>query len=624
MSVQFTQSPVFFQDLNGEGYNYAGIQYREAAVASPLVEDGSGQGLGHPEVTRKFATKKVIRTSIPVFKSSSEQVTKSLKVAPKGTWLNYGDAVISIQSAASKTGVATLERWTSLIPGKVISEPVVSINEETHNLSVSLECIEVQDGDAEKMRGFGKFRSNGGFLRNIEITSQETDEVVFNPQQPLRKADGELAQVEHVVGGEEYKTLNYVIGLVAEQMKDGCAVWDSRSGKWENEKELMGLVEKQATKVKVRRWNYEDSCYQMLKDLYGSHPDFNFNDSLREVTHSNVWAWVGNQVQIIEVPLTRTFMGKCPIFAEHIHYLGTEFPELYKVLLDEVRKNQTLVGTALDIAQGEIPNATDENPYGNAVVFDGQTIVTEADKLTLALSQQEDGVTVVDEIGVAGDYDMQLISRMHKRLVKGGYSGVVIESVDSEGYTYSVPISLDIFRLITGSSSHKAVRLFFQILQHLEADVEDRSYDNWEGFFYRLTRMLAGELEFIVADSNSLLAKATKTTSIAFGCRAASTLDASVRNDEMHMCSAMLKFWGLEAGDFAVLGRVPVPGMGVFKITINEDVPFGTAVVNAAMKHAVEEGDVDGDQLLFIAFSGEGVLRLPGANVPDVAGIAQD
>lgn len=624
MSVQFTQSPVLFQDLEGEQYNYAGITYREAAVASPLVEDGSGQGLGHPEVTRKFATKKMVRTQIPVFRATEEAVREALVIAPKKTWLAYGDAVISIKSAVSKTGIAVLERWTSLIPGKVVSEPVVKVNEETRNVSVAVECMEVQDGDAEKLRGFGKFRSNGGFLRNIEITNQATGELVFNPMQSLRDANGNFNQVEHVVGGEEYKTLNYVIGLVAEQMKEGVAVWDSRTGKWENEQELMQLVEKQAVKVTVKRGNYEESCYQMLKDLYSKHPDFSFNDDLREVTHKNVWAWVGNQVQIVEVPLTRTFMGKCPIFAEHIHYLGTEFPELYSVLLAEVRKNQQLVGAALAIAEGEIPGATDENPYGTCVVLDGQTIVSSGDKTTINLSKMEDGVAVIDEVVVAGEYDMQFISKLHRLLAKNGFTGVVIESSDKNGDPYPVPLSLDIFKLITGSSSHKAVRLFFQILQHLEASDEDRSYDNWEGHLYRLTRMLAGELEYVVADSNALLAKATKTTPIAFGCRAASTLDASVRKDEMHMCSAMLAFWGLEAGDLAVLGRVPVPGMGVFKITINEDVPFGTAVVNAAMKHAVEEGDVDGDQLLAVIFSKEGELRRPGANVPEVAGVAQD
>lgn len=593
MSVKLTNSPVYFVDKAGEGYNFSGIKYSEAAVASPLVEDGSGQGLGHPQTSRKMCVQTTISTTVAAFKFDYDDVEKTIIVAPRKTKLNYGDAVISMKSTVAKSGLVVLEKWTSLHQGKVISEPTMKYSTTTNMLSVSVDCLEIMEGDAEKFRGFGKFRSNGGFLRNIEITTN-SGEIVFNPNQPLKDAEGNLLQVEHVIGGEEYKTLNYIIGLLADQMPEGVAVWDETTGRWENEAELESLVESSMIRVTVRRWNYEQSVYDMLKAMYGNHPDFAFCDTNHQIIHSNVMAWVGNQVQIIEVPLTRTFVGKCPLFGEHIATLGMEFPELYKVLAQDVAKNQKMISAALDLAEGVIPGATDANPYGNCVIIDSFTEVVSGEKSTLDMERQEDGSTILNKIVVAGDYDLDLLSRFHRMLTKAGFEGMVIEACNDNDDVCVFALRLDTFRLLTGSASHKLVRTLFQLFSHLETSSEgdERDYNNWTGEFYRLAMMLKGGLELAVADSSSLLAKATKTTAIAFTCRVGGSMDASVGLKEFHICSELAQFWGLEAGDLIIPGRVPVPGMGVFTLVLNDNVPMGTVIYASAMQHSVQEGDM--------------------------------
>ncbi len=598
MSIKTVNSPVFFVDNSGEAYNFAGIEYKEAAVASPLVEDGSGQGLGHPETTRKMAVQTTISAVVPAFKFDPQDVTNTLVIAPRKTKLKFGDAIISTKSAVAKSGLLVLERWTSLNAGKVVSEPTINYNDITSMLSIKVDCLEIMEGDAEKFRGFGKFRSNGGFLKNIAITTADGC-VVFNPQTALKDAEGNLLQVEHVVGGEEYKTLNYVIGLLADQMAEGQAVWDAAMGKWENEAELISLVETQMTRVVVRRWNYEQTVYEMLKAMYGNHPDFAFDDSNNQVTHSNVMAWIGNQVQIIEVPLTRTFVGKCPLFAEHIATLGMEFPQLYKVLLNDVAKNQKMIAAALDLAEGIVPGATEENPYGNCIIIDNQTMVVDGEKSTLDLARQEDGSTILNNLIVSGDYDLDLLSKLDRMITKAGFAGFVIEAFNEDDECCVFALNLATFRLLTGSASHKLIRTLVQLFVHLETpNGDDRNYDNWENEFYRLAMMLKAGLEIAVADSNSLIAKATKTTAIAFTCRVGGSMDADVKLDEFHIHPELAEFWGLQSGDIIVPGRVPVPGMGVLNLVLNSEVPMGTAIYPSCIQHALQEGDKIIDSLV--------------------------
>lgn len=591
MAIKFNESSVFFVDKDGEAYNFSGINFKVAAVASPLVEEGSGQGLGHPQVDHKKAQKTSVSLTLTAIRGDEEEIMKKLWVASNKTKLQPGDTVIKYRN---KKGSETA-KWSSFLPGVVVGEPIIRFNPNNRTLDIRVECIEVESSDAEKYRGFGKYRSNGGFLTNIRIEDADGS-ILFDPHLPLKDDKGNIVQAEHIVGGEEYKTLTFVIGIIATKMSDGKAVWNSKDGKWENEEELMRIVESEAKRVTVYRTNYEQSAYEMLKALHSNCPDFVFDDSTNSVAHKNVWAWYGDTVEIVEVPLTKTFMGKCPLFAEHIAYIGTEFPELYKVLLEEVRKNQNLVNSALDIALGVIPEATDDNPYGNCVVIDGETVVREGKKVSISISEAQGGVNVVDEITIPEnqEFDIKFFRKLHKLLLKNGFSGIVIESFDKDGETNQVPLSLDIFTLVTGTVSQNAFVTLARLFAELEYEVEERSYDNWEGNFYRLSRLLQGSLEFVIADSNSLIAKATKTGAIAYTCRAGSTLDNSVAMNEIHFHSEHLEYWGIQPEDLFVIGRVPVPGLGVLKVVANNKVPFGTAVMNAAIKHAIEEGDVDG------------------------------
>lgn len=600
MSVKLSKSPVYFQE-GSEFYNYSGIPINVAVVASPLVEEGSGSSIDHPLMTRKYAVQSVISAEIPIYIRDLDGVKDLLWIAPVGTKLHYGDKVIALKSVVAKSGFTVLERWNCLIPGKVIAKPSFVPNLKTNTLSVKLECIQIEQGSAEKFRGFGKYRGNGGFLKNITLA--EGDQILFNPNEGIQF-------IERLVGGEEYKTLMYVLNILASKTKERVIVWNSES--YNNEAEILELIEKEARRVTVKRWNIEPSAYQMFKDLYGTNPNYTWEDSTCSITHSNVWAWIGESIEIVEVPLTKVFMGKTRLFAEHVHYLGTEYPELYKVLSDDIEKNTLLLDKVLTMAEA-VEEDVDLSKYA---VMDVETHFIPGEKFSMALTQNE-GLTVVDTVTIPEEYSLELLRKMARQLKKAGFEGIVIEAEDMKGQVFDFPVNFEVFLYVTGSVSHKAVRSLFQAFSCFENDLEDRN-DAWTKELYRYGSLIAGAIEIAVAESRAIMAKGTKTSALAFTCRASSTIDASVGLNELHISTNMAKFWGIEEGDLVIPGRIPVPGASVLTLVLNDAVPYGVVMFNAATKHAIEEGDVDGDSCVLIVISPEGDLRKPKRGLSDV------
>jgi hypothetical protein len=305
-------------------------------------------------------------------------------------------------------------------------------------------------------------------------------------------------------------------------------------------------------------------------------------------------------------------MGKTRLFAEHVQYLGTEYPELYKVLCEDIAKNQVLLDKVLLMAEA----VEEEIPTERFAYIDSETKIVEGDKFKLSLDTV-DGEAVVNEIVIPEEYSLDVLRKMERVLKKNGFDGILIQAEDMHGVTFDFPIILEVFNYITGSVSHKAVRALFLAFSLLEIDLEDRN-DRWHSDLYRYGSLLAGSIELAVAESTAVMAKGAKTSALAFTCRAASTVDECVALDELHISEAMAKFWGVEGGDLVSPGRVPVPGAALLHLVINNAVPFGTVVFHAATKHAIEEGDVDGDSCVLLIINPEGDLRKPKRGLPNV------
>jgi hypothetical protein len=107
------------------------------------------------------------------------------------------------------------------------------------------------------------------------------------------------------------------------------------------------------------------------------------------------------------------------------------------------------------------------------------------------------------------------------------------------------------------------------------------------------------------------------------------TIDGSVKWDEVHAHPAFLQYFGITPhygvrlkddgsreeyehradGDSFIPGRVPVPGCGLSKWVLNEDVPFGVICQQAGAVHFEDNGDHDGDSTVGIVETFEGKLK---------------
>lgn len=653
--------PVYFRDLKGNEYNFFGVNYLEAVVQSPLVEEGSGQLLCHPQSTRTFAVRTKVRTSLPGNRLGEEGLRSKIRVAGatlETGWENrvvgYGQPVISLVTPKGDGFTSrTIEEWGEVMPG-IVKDVKTHWDDQSQLLTVSVECLAVMSGDNEKYRGFGKARGNGGFLRNVKVCQSGTGKTVFDPNSAL-KVNGRYVQVEHVVGAEEYKVLNYLIGMLAHELSK--VVWDSLTGQWSgydsegntlDEEALLDLLGQKAKRVEVTRNWLDDQVYQMLKDLYGpggkkyAAGEFSFNDETRSVTHHAAPAWIGLQTQIIEVPMTLSFMGKTSMFAEHISYLGTEFPSLFGELLASVKRNSDHLEKLFDMAMGTIPGATEDNPTGDALVLDEASLIAHGDHWAIKSEETSAGGKVVQTLTIPRevDYDLEFVRTLGKKLSKIGHPALVFEAQSSQGDIGATCISLRGFAQMTGEVAHKAFKNFSLILQLLEEPVDERNYE-WDAEFYRLVRMLQGAMEFLVADSNALLAKAAKTEKCLLTARRMGTVDGSIGWDEIHAHPAFLAMFGLTPhyeveykqdgssyktnqnpkGDWGVNGRVPVPGSSTQKWVANNRVPFGVVCQNAALVHYQDNGDHDGDSGVTIVLDHKGKLKpvKAGLNVNPIA-----
>ena len=616
--VQVNNCPAYFRDSSGVEHNFQGINYLEAVIQSPLVEEGSGQGLGHPECTRAFATKTVVSEAFLTNNGGSDAVKESLVLPSVGQWLHYGCPVIRVRYKDTEgvEKLRTIRKWDNLTPAYLGETPEFNVNADSGIMTVKLSMIMVSQGDAEKFRGFGKWRSNGGFLTDINILSERTGATVFNPNLPLKDGQGNLLQVEHVVGPEEYKVLTYLTGMLGHKI--GKVIWDAKTGHWEGpngetEDQLAEMLEEMSTRVTVDRPNLNPRVYSMFKAKYGSSEDFSFNDESCSVVHHNAPCWVGVQTQIVEVPTTLAFMGKTAIFMEHLAYLGTEFPAIFTEMVASATESFNAAIRFIEIAEGEIPGADDDNVCGDSWVLSDCTVLKDADKWGYTSFPCEDLTTTGLAIGElhipeGTEFDFLFLETLWEKITKLGCKALTIYAESTNGDPAVVALDIPAFLALTGNVAQNVYSGLVNIFCLLQVQEEERS-TGWDSEFYRQVAMLQGAIKFLVTDSNALIAKASKTKPIALTLRAGSTIHNSVADDEIHLHSATADYYGIVGEDWLVIGRVPVPGVGRLKVVINDRVPFGTAVMQAGVKHEIEEGDVDGDSLVAIIIDSRGRIK---------------
>jgi hypothetical protein len=570
-------------------------------VASPLIEfGGSGLVVTHPEAVRTFVQRTVL--SMTYADSRFKSGTAGITGLPVGTKVEPGQAVIWRPNPIAKDGKEALLSWTMPVEGIVHGAPAIQIT-RNGDVTVSVEMLALATSAlCEKFRDVIKGTGNGGFDRNIRITRCNDGKVIFDPNASLRDAEGNYLVAEMAYGSEEMKTMMGAMSLVAKEARYS-------NGNWENEQELLELLESERVLVDIYIWGLEVTCYKLLLKMYGSHPDFSFNDSERMVTHHSAKAWCGECVHIVEVPMTATFCGKTGLYFEQVESLRTKLPPLAAMLDEMSTSNHDMIVKILD-------TVADGGCQGKAWVTIDTVVRRQEGKCSMIIkSHPVYGFQWISELTLPAYVNTKVFVALQKSLESQGYNamGFFAEGQRSD---YFCRLNLEMFAKVQGTNSTVGYHKVTGIFGLLFVDDNGNRMGSYERDYIRHVSALQGILEKMVTDSSKLFAKATKTGDVAITMRARAS--AFLGREDFVVSKKTAEYLGLEAGNWAIIGRVPLPGCGVLKVIIDDNCPDWVAVINPLVKHIIEEGDVDGDQLIAIIVDSEGNIKVPKATVQSV------
>lgn len=629
--------------IDGKDASWKGHPYVVCRVQSPLVEEGSGNGMGHPEMNGKVLKyqKSVVTETIPGKLLGKAGLENTLVLPKVGDRIKPGQRIVAVKSMLNESVVIPVAKNDGVM--EAIVERVETVwNKQTSMMSIKVTLLQESGSDAQKYRGTGKYRIHD-FCRNVKVTHK--GDTIFNPKKPLLEGG-----VQHLVGDEEGKTMTQVIEMAANVIG---ATWLGSC--WDKEVEIQQWIKANHKLVKVTRSNVEPNTYALLKHKFGADPDFEFIDQLDTIIHSNANAWVGTVVEVIEVPLTETFLTSTTLFGEVIGYMAIHYPHLYGALMVDTFKNQIMAEKVYEMAkEPEDLLAVVSDPY---IVLDPSfgTKVNFGDKFNVGLATmsvlEAEAILGIDEgtyNGLAaqgkylfkvdtitipvGELGLDTLRGIHKCLdTYNAQFKAAGAAINFQGFNVWVSNgtkdkTLHVYPAVlaraAGTVNHNIAQGFLRILFLLatETGVVDqevevmRQRDSWEGLAYRLVSMLQGAIESMAVESNSLLAKVAKTGRVGFQARVATTIDKRCTIEECRMNPITAKLLGLVTGDVCLVGRNPMPKMGALRLVVDDRVPEAVLMMNALAWHAFNEGDADGDSVFWIAISESGDIVLPNLN----------
>ena len=589
MVLNYSTSSIGFRGDEGDIFRFDGISVYSAIVFSPLVEvGGSGAGLTHPQAIRTIAQKRKLSVEFPEPKFNGD-LARGIGFRVKGEEVKKGDALVWRANAAMLNGRETLLKYDGL--GKaVLMETPVSITDNNGNVTIEVEVLELaKSALCEKLRGVVKLTGDGGFNRNIQITYANSEVLVYDPVDDLRDESGKLVQCELVYGAEEAKTLNAAINMA------GDAIYGN--GKWENEEALIHFLQTSITQVDVYVVGVEQAIYDMLLAMHGGKAGFEFNDAKRRIVHRGAYAYVGHSTYVVEVPLTRTFCGKASFYFEAFQSLRVALPSVARQIMEVSGENFQTARRLVNFA-----GQSDREKFA---WMDSNTAVIRKDGSVDIRVVTDGGYHFVSEIVLPGYIDNRVMNCLQDALEKLGLIGLAVTSTDG----HSVQLDLRVFARFHGSASSQGYLHFTNVFGSLTVDEAGMKYSGWESNFNRGVKYLDATMVSMVTDGKSLMSSATRTAEVGITMRARASI--FLAQDELVISPATAKYFKLVAGDMALVSRIPIPGCGVFSIVIDDTAADCVAYINPLSKHRIEEGDVDGDQMVMIILDKNGKLKLP-------------
>jgi hypothetical protein len=640
-SIFLDQSKFSYLDKKGEVIPYYGVKmpfviYDCEAILSIA---GSGQAAVHPEFQSQLtlAQPSPLRGEVKV-ESEADVVAIRLSMLPIDSVIESGKAVAT-HNGKPIPGLV----WSSPYPGLIV-DTKVSFNEETMTAHIRVKAIDTAQGGAAKIRGLGICGLKATMAQNHKLSIVDAKgNVVIDPSKPY---EGQRAAIA-LTAAEEGKTLNAGLGLLAEAV--GGIYWDTRSGLYTDHlgevadeasnQRVTGLLKAQVETVTVTLTEVEELTYNKLKEMYSGKEGYTFSDSTNTIT-AVATAIVGEGVCRVETPLSHTFLGQAKVSNENLWALLLESSGLENSLLPGVERNALLSERAILMAKGEIPGATEDNPFGALWVVDENTLVKYGEKFDVLLMDQEYSpikasskeIKYLSELTIPeGSLEAPLVltGELDKFIRMSGGIGLAIVSKSAKrakltGSEEMVNVlELDLLKRIAGAATHRSMDDLSNLLELLMTPlddengdpVDDRSYDGWESKMHRFNSGIKGIVEKLIVESTALMKLASQTEVCAFTYRSRGSI--FIKAGESHMSKATAKYLGIRGGDTMLRGRMPMPSVGWTTVVIDDRCEFGVIYDNAPHVIMAENGDFDGDQRWALVFR-DGLMVTPRKGLNNV------
>lgn len=596
--------PITALTSEGEMIEGLGVRIPVCVYDHPLIAGvgGSGQAVAHPEwaAAQSFVQKRVVKKELKL-ESNKSGAAKLIQMVSEGTTVSCGDVLVT------DNGVPVLTH-ASVYDAKILRASKRE-NLDSRNVEVTITMAEIVTGGDQKIRGWNHtkatYLSALEAIRNFLIHS-ENGEVVFDASTPY----GENKAAVAYTFAEEAKTDMVLTEMAIAKL--GGATWLASEGRFDREEEIEVMKRTIRQTVNISLNNIADNVWAYYVDSYNQLSEEQkqtvYMDYETQSIALTADAYIGECVYKVETPLTHTFCGRAAIAAEQMNALSLVGPALKDLFLKSANKNQKSAILAYRLATGITVNCVEMSAKTVKIFFspeEGQP------KVKVVYYNAEGGYSVEPTNRLAAikfngeTLTPALAKALSYRLAKDGFDGIAYDNGEAKE-SFRTRFNFD------AKIVHTFGQRAFQSLQEMMQIISTRDLRNEAGQINKATQSytcllnrhsmgLKQCLDNLLADSGAPLKQSCRTTKFAYTMRRRASIFTP--SDEAWISPESARHLGLVDGMTICPGRLPMPMLGNVTLKVVPSLGYGYMVLNPLTVAQIDNGDFDGDSMIFLAFA---------------------
>ena len=587
--------PISALTSEGQMIEGLGVRIPVCVYDHPLIAGvgGSGQAVAHPEwaASQSFVQKRVVKKELKLETYKSNAV-KLIQLISEGEMVKCGQPLVW------ENGVPVLTH-ASVYDAKILRASKRE-NLDTNNVEVTIMMAEIVKGGDQKIRGWNHtkatYLSGLEAIRNFLIHSKE-GEVVFDASTPY--ADNKAAVA--YTFAEEAKTDMVLTEMAIAEL--GGATWLASEGRFDREEEIEAMKQTIRQTVTISINDIADNVWAYYVDSYNQLSEEQKRTVFMDYENQSMAlladAYIGECVYKVETPLTHTFCGRAAIAAEQMNALSLVGPAIKDLFLKSANENQKSALLAYRLATNTSVNCVKLSSNSVKIIF--KDYVEGEPKVKLVYSAADGGycLEATDKLAAIqfnnDSFTPAMAKALSYRLAKDGFDGIEFLN-DAVDLAHQTKFNFD------AKVIHTFGTRAFQCLQELMHEMSKRTgSNNFKQLMKRHATALKSCIDTMLADSGAPLKQACRTTKFAYTMRRRASIFTPA--DEAWISPESARHLGLVDGMTICPGRLPMPMLGNVTLKVVPSLGYGYMVLNPLTVAQIDNGDFDGDSMIFLAFA---------------------